>query len=224
MVSVRPQRPVEARAQPRGANSGSLVRATSIFAGAKRAQAAPPLPDRCHQCPTGKLDRRPRGRWTASSSASPKTRHAPPSWRRRSCLRSQSRRNWPRSWRGCRQRRSAQTCHRHICHHVSQRFSRGKNPSALWLKPFWLKPFSLKLFVFVDTGLGVWFVVCAVAIPATVFLLCVAVAIPATVFLLCLCGPCHSCSRKISGQEWSAIVSKRREGARGRSGRVNVLL
>ena len=26
--------------------------------------------------------------------------------------------------------------------------------------PFWLKPFSLELSVFVNTGLGVWFVVC----------------------------------------------------------------
>ena len=38
------------------------------------------------------------------------------------------------------------------------------------------KPCSLELFVFADTGLGVWSVVCAV------------VAIPATVFLLCWCG------------------------------------
>ena len=58
---------------------------------------------------------------------------------------------------------------------------------------------ALDLSVFVDTGFGVWFVVCAVAIPATVF-------------LLCWCGPCRSCSRKISGQEWSAMVSNAEKG------------
>ena len=63
--------------------------------------------------------------------------------------------------------------------------------------PFWLKPFSLELSVFVDTGFGV-------AIRATVFLMCVSVAIPG--------------SRKISGQEWLAMVSKRREGVRGSRG------
>ena len=55
-----------------------------------------------------------------------------------------------------------------------------------------------------EVGSGVWFVV-----------VCVAVAIPATVFLLCWCGPCRSCSRKISGQEWVAMVFKRSEGVRG---------
>ena len=55
------------------------------------------------------------------------------------------------------------------------------------------------------SGLHLWFVVCAVAIPATVFLLRVVVAILSTV-----CGPCRSRSRKISGQERLAMVSKRR--------------
>ena len=36
-----------------------------------------------------------------------------------------------------------------------------------------------------------------------------------TVFLVCWCGPCRSCSQKISGQEWVAMVSKRSEGVRG---------
>ena len=50
--------------------------------------------------------------------------------------------------------------------------------------------------VFVDTGLRVWFVVlcCLSRCQRPVFLMCVAVAIPATVFLLCWCGPCRSCS------------------------------
>ena len=59
-----------------------------------------------------------------------------------------------------------------------------------------------------------WFCV-AVAILATVSLLRGAVAIRATVFLLCCCGPCRSCSRKISGQEWVPMVCKRSEGVRG---------
>ena len=46
-------------------------------------------------------------------------------------------------------------------------------------------------------------------------LLCVAVVFLAIVFLLCWCGLCRSCSRKISGQEWLAMVSKLRRGVRG---------
>ena len=56
--------------------------------------------------------------------------------------------------------------------------------------PLWLKPFSLELSLFVDTGLGVWFVV-----------VCVAVAIPATVFLLCWCGPCPKDFRSGMGSD-----------------------
>ena len=38
---------------------------------------------------------------------------------------------------------------------------------------------------------------------------CVAVAIPAAVFILCVAVLCRSGSRKISGQEWLAMVFKR---------------
>ena len=77
---------------------------------------------------------------------------------------------------------------------------------AMVAYPLHSSPITFSDSVFVDT---------AVAISATVFLLCVAVVIPATVFLLCWCGPCRSCSPKIFGQEWLAMVFKRREGVRG---------
>ena len=67
---------------------------------------------------------------------------------------------------------------------------------------------ELELSVFADTGFGVW------------LWFCVAVAIPATVFLLCWCGPCRCCSRMISGQEWLAMVFRRRGGVRGSRGKT----
>ena len=56
------------------------------------------------------------------------------------------------------------------------------------------------------TGFGVWCLVCG---------LCVLLSRSQRLSYLCWCGPCRSCSGKISGQEWLARVFKRREGVRG---------
>ena len=80
-------------------------------------------------------------------------------------------------------------------------------------RQFWLKPLSLELSVFFDAGLGVWFVVlCCCRDPGAVVFL-------ANVFLLCWCGLWRSCSRRISGQECLAMVSKLRRGVRGSQGK-----
>ena len=81
------------------------------------------------------------------------------------------------------------------------------NEKKDYSKPFWVKLFHSNSLCFFGSGLGVWFVgFVLLSRSRRLFLLFVAVAIPATVFVLCWCGPCRSCSRKISSQEWLVMV------------------